>query len=55
MTRNTYGRADAMVLLESEGPVGGADDDGAGPYGGATPGSGESTGAPERSVLVLAL
>ena len=38
-----------------EGPVGGADDDGAGPYGGATPGSGESTGAPERSVLVLAL
>ena len=50
-----YGRADAMVLLESEGSVGGADDGGAGPDGGAAPGSGESAGAPERSVLVLAL
>ncbi|MEO2097936.1 MAG: molybdopterin-binding protein, partial [Brachybacterium sp.] len=50
-----YGRADAMVLLESAGPVGGADDGGAGPVGGAAPGSGESAGAPERSVLVLAL
>ena len=39
-----YGRADAMVLLESEGPV-----------GGAAPGSGELAGAPERSVLVLVL
>ena len=44
-----------MVLLESEGSVGGADDGGAGPDGGAAPGSGESAGAPERSVLVLPL
>ncbi|WP_434176183.1 molybdopterin molybdotransferase MoeA [Brachybacterium conglomeratum] len=50
-----YGRADAMVLLESAGPVGGADDGGAGPDGGAAPGSGESAEAPERSVLVLVL
>ena len=50
-----YGRADAMVLLESEGPAGGADDGGAGPDGGAAPRSGESAGAPERSVLVLPL
>ena len=50
-----YGRADAMVLLESEGPVGGADDGGAGPDGGGAPRSGELAGAPERSVLVLPL
>ncbi len=50
-----YGRADAMVLLESEESVGGADDGGAGPDGGATPGCGESAEAPERSVLVLVL